>query len=511
VKNIAYRYNLSSAFMSADDLTSLGLASDDFETIDVNNFSANVGVQFYLGGRGGGELTEIDRALQEQMRGGLRGLSLRVEPSGAEVDFAESLGFRDHHRFVGVACGVDLGPLVGLRGFYWRGTMPESWVDFDDIQAYGGELKLAFNDEGGSVIPYLTVGGGFMDVRDGYVGNGLAVPEDQSFAFGGVGVLVPLGSAVGVELGVRSLLMTTDGLDNLSDPNDVEANTMIYGGVSFGLGRRGRTAGPVFGREMAEARSDRERLSSSLSAQESNLQQTAARVDSLSKALSARQRLLEEAMEKAEAEAQARAKSGIATAPAPAETTVVKAPAPKPEKAVEPAPARSDRWVNLPVPEEGELYVRYGGSGGVSVETINGSAVAYLYDPESGTLTPIGAGDEVPKVAVGGEARAKKTTPAETQVVQKPAPQVAQPAPGPWPPATAAQPPVPVAQQPAVKGDRSLGACGRASGNGVAPACGSRRDGCSAANRDRTTPHHRAATQRALRGSGGKKRGCHRR
>lgn len=388
-KNLSYRYNPASTLMSEDDLAAAGLGPDDFQMLDVNNFSANVGVQIYLGGRAMGEMTELDRALQEQLRGGLRGIALRVEPSAAEVDFPESLGYRDDQRFVGLGLGFDLGPLVGLRAFYWRGTKSDTWSEFDDIQAFGGEMKLVLSEAGGSIVPYVNVGGGRMDVLDGYSGNGMVEADDQAFVFGGVGVLVPVGDAVGVELGVRSVLMTREGIDNVSEPNDVEASTMVYGGVSFGIGRRARGAGPVFGREMEEARSERERLSSDLSAQDAELERTAARLDSLSTAIAIRQQALEDSLG---AQRYAPGRAPVASS----EILEDSAAAPGPMGGGD-TPAgsavRTRQWVSLPVPEVGELYVRYGESGGLGAETVGGGApVAYLLDPVTGELTPVGLG-----------------------------------------------------------------------------------------------------------------------
>jgi len=361
VSTLSYRYNPAASLLSNADIAAVGLTPDDFDRVTVNNLSADVGVKFYVGGWPHGQMTDFDRALLDQLRGGLWA-AFRLEPSAGEINSPELLGFRDNQRMLCLSTGIDVGPYAGLRGFYWRGATDDSWTEFDDLQAYGGELKLAFSNLGGGLTPYVTLGGGYMDVMDGYVGNGVAVPEDYPFALGGIGVVMPLGSAVSVDACLRSVLMSTAGVENVASPGDVESSSMFTVGVSFGFGGAARTSGGVFGREMAASKAERDRIASEMTSMEDQLVRLQSNVDSLS-ALAGR-------------EPESR------TEPA-ADLIEVSRSTPSPEVLPD-----ETRWITVPVPEEGEIYLRFGSPGGVSVETIEGEPAVYYFDPATGTIIP---------------------------------------------------------------------------------------------------------------------------
>jgi hypothetical protein len=373
---LAYRYNPEAAFMSEDDLAAVGLGVDDFDLVDVRSFGASIGAKFYLGGRRPGKLSEMDRAFQSQFSRGWRGIDFRIEPASGEIDFDEALGYRRNHRFANLSAGIDLGSHAGLRAFYWRGVKDDAWT-FDDVQAYGGELKLTFADGSGGLAPYFTVGGGYMDVLEGYAGNGFAPPESRPFAFGGVGLILPLGSALSLDAALRSILMSTAGVDNVSAPGSIETSTMFTVGLSFGLG--GGRSRNVFGREMAASRVERKRLASELSGLELELESLRSRMDSM------------------EAVAEGRLVPRADTAAL---------------RAVAKDAARDPRWVTLPVPEEGELYMRYGSPGGVSIETIEGEPVTYYIDPSTGALTLVSPSAVAKPAAPGVAASPASPTPA---------------------------------------------------------------------------------------------------
>jgi hypothetical protein len=376
VSTLSYRYNPAATLLSSADIAAVGLTPDDFDRVTVNNLSADVGVKFYVGGWPHGQMTDFDRALLEQLRGGLWA-AFRLEPSAGEIDSPELLGFRDNQRMLCLSTGIDVGPYAGLRGFYWRGASDDSWTEFDDLQAYGGELKLAFSNLGGGLTPYVTLGGGYMDVMDGYVGNGVVVPEDYPFALGGIGVVMPLGSAVSIDACLRSVLMSTVGVENVASPGDVESSSMFTVGVSFGFGGAARTSGGVFGREMAASKAERERIASEMTSMENQLVRLQSNVDSLS-ALAGK-------------EPEFRAEPA-------ADIIEVSRGTPSPE-----APLDETRWITVPVPEEGEIYLRFGSPGGVSVETIEGEPAVYYFDPATGTIIPA---SPAPGVAGGAAATA---------------------------------------------------------------------------------------------------------
>lgn len=358
VENMRYRQNTAALFSEAD-LSDLGITTDAFETKTLSNLGVTAGLQVYLGGRARGELTDVDRAFQDQFSGGLRGLSLQVEPFGGQINFDKSLGFRDQQRMAGVSAGFDFGPYVGIRGFYWRGIEDGELTSFDDLQAYGGEVKLRISSFGRNLSPFVTVGGGMMDVKDGYIGNGSIVPEDRPFAIGGGGVSLPLGNTIQLHGSVRALLMSTLDTEAISSSNDVRTNWMYSAGVTFGLGKGSRTSGSIIGDELAESQREAERQSDQIAVEvaerERALARAEARIDSLAQVVLAAQ-----------------------------QGTPVTVP---------PGTNATGPWVQFPVPTQGELYVRYGQPGSVSVESLTGEAeVRYVDQGLNGTLPAVSTG-----------------------------------------------------------------------------------------------------------------------
>ena len=96
-ENLAYRYNTGRAFLSQDELDEIGLTLDNFNQQTVYNPAVSASLKFYLGGRDEGQLTDVDRALMRQFRGGgfrlapaevvtwLHGHRFEAQPSRAEA------------------------------------------------------------------------------------------------------------------------------------------------------------------------------------------------------------------------------------------------------------------------------------------------------------------------------------------------------------------------------------------------------------------------------------------
>ncbi|GIV58737.1 MAG: hypothetical protein KatS3mg042_1650 [Rhodothermaceae bacterium] len=386
VEGLTYRHN-AATLLSEADLSDLGLTRDDFTLERRTNLGVRAGFQVYLGGRRPGELTELDRAFEEQFSGGLRNLRLQVEPFWGQVDFDADLGFQNTQRMAGVFAGLDFGPYVGVRGFYWRGVQDGEIAKFVDLQAYGGEMKLAFSTSGQGLTPYLTLGGGVMDVFGDYQGNTTVVPEDQTFAMGGVGASLPLGETIRLHGSVRSLLMSTVDAEQVSDPNQIQTSFMYSAGLSFSLGRKAPSAGALIGEEIsrtrAEAMTAQERLAAELAERERAIRRAEARIDSLAMLLAEAQQGNAAAMERLRGELR---RDSLRVAGTPDTAAVAtRRPAAAATRTSEAAAGAGKReYVTLPVPEEGELYVRYGRPGGVSVESLTGDAL--LIDPLTGAI-----------------------------------------------------------------------------------------------------------------------------
>ena len=341
---LAYRFNPGTTLFTDEDLTEVGIGRRSFNQQTVYNPSISASLKFYLGGRSQDELTEVDRALLRQFEGG--GFRLAVEPFYGQINFNEDLiGFPEHQALAGVNAGFDLGPYVGLRGFYWRATEQDKALDnfttdFTDLTMYGGELNLRFKGSlGGGIAPYIALGGGYLDAGSDYEDFSGLRPEDRYFAIGGGGIELPLSSSLLLQAGVRGLFMSNQNVEDLSDPNSVHTSLMYTAGINFNLGGSGRTAGDVVGREMASARADAEARAVAL---EQELATIRARLDSLENV---------QAMQQPMPMTQrfVRDSTGLVI------DTVM----------VHEARARTPQTITVPVPEDGEIYIRFGGESSI--------------------------------------------------------------------------------------------------------------------------------------------------
>jgi hypothetical protein len=360
---LSYRYNPGSSFFTVEDLAEVGLDFQSFNDILVNNITASATLRLYLGGRRPGELSAIDRAYLEQFGGGLAGLSLQVEPFAARAIFDEALPLADQN-FVGVEAGVDFGPLVGLRGFYARGINEQDVFDFQPVQMYGGVLRLALTD-GAALVPYLIVGAGYLDLLDGYE-NLLAAaspiaftdrPRDRVFGLGGAGFDFAVDRRFSLYADARALLLSNQPGQDLSRPEQVYVNPMLRFGVSFGLGGRRPGRPDIVPRTELDERIAAER-------------QLAARrsAELEEEILLARARGDAEMAARLEAEQELERRIAMGADPTAAPAPLVPRPAA--------VPRREERVIMLPVPEQGEIYVRYGEAGALSVGPLPAGAPA---------------------------------------------------------------------------------------------------------------------------------------
>ena len=352
-----YRYDPVATFLGP-------AGTDDFEsgTTLVTSPALSASLSLFLGGRSLEEQTAVDRALQEQFggRGFLRGIRLSVNPFHGRIEFNDALGFPKDQNVAGVNAGVSLGPYVGLRGFYWRGTEgPQVTEDivggFDDIQMYGGELNLRLNLAlARGFVPYAKVGGGYLDVLSGYgqdIPPDTSPPEDRFFGTTGLGLEIPLTRSIKLSGGARALITDNPNAVEAGDPGDLYGSLMYTAGIEFRLGGKARspepgpqpTPGPV----AEPAEEPEERMDPEAPAEpeaQTETERLRARADSLEAVL---------------ATLQSTPNQDVAPVPGPtppqADTAAV--------RVTPPAARRSNfsgRTMVVPVPEEGEIYVRFG-------------------------------------------------------------------------------------------------------------------------------------------------------
>ena len=242
-KYIAYSGNTVRNLFNEVERQANNLDLNSFDSDQVGTYSVAANLQFYLGGRRPGQLSDIDQKYLENFQGGISGLSLPVEFGLAQVDWDSELAYRDAY-FAGATAGFSFGPLISLRGFYYRGmTDEEINFDFDDISLYGGDFRFNLTQASSGIVPYLTVGGGYIDLSSGYndgLDEGEAFASSQGFASGGGGIYLKFGERVTLNGGVRALLTSGADLEDLNSTEQLTTSTMYTAGLGFTLGGNNR-------------------------------------------------------------------------------------------------------------------------------------------------------------------------------------------------------------------------------------------------------------------------------
>jgi hypothetical protein len=239
VDNIWYRYNPAKTFIGDADMTYLGLNRSLVQDKEVGNWALTAGITGYLGGRNPAHMSDLDKDLQRQFSGGFRGISLIVEPTVGVIQFNDKLAYRDNQRVAGGSAGFDFGPFVGIRGFYLRGLEEDEWTKFDKFAMYGGEMKFRLNDASTGIVPYLSIGGGYIDVNNQYEGRRVA--SDKPFALGGGGVELKLNDNFKLFGSAKAILVSSDDISDINSTENISNSWMFSGGMSFALGAKRKT------------------------------------------------------------------------------------------------------------------------------------------------------------------------------------------------------------------------------------------------------------------------------
>lgn len=232
----SYKLNPYSSLLTEGDRTTFDVDLANTSILSLSNYALRASLVFYIGGRKPGELTAIDKAYIDNFSGGFRGLSIPVEPSLIQLNFHEDFEI-DPTLLAGGSVGINMGPLVGVRGFYWRGVEDLKNSKLQDIALYGGEGRFKLN-EGKGFTPWISLGGGQMDFGEEYRNNNDEPVRNKAFAMAGLGLNLPFSKYVNVSGHVRSLLTASDHPDNVAAPTDIQ-NSWAYGvSANFTLGKR---------------------------------------------------------------------------------------------------------------------------------------------------------------------------------------------------------------------------------------------------------------------------------
>jgi len=199
------------------------------------NWSLNAGLQFYLAGRNHGDLSSLERAYKQRFSSGLSGFKVTLAPLASYVDFDSKTGYKDTY-LLGAELGLDFSDFFGINAYYLRSTEDEKVnLDFDKLAMYGADFVGRLNVARG-IVPYITLGAGYLDVLDGYEPESYERnTPSKLFVKGGLGLDVPLSTRVEL-FGAANLVYTTD--NETSDVTTLESTDQLRNHAMYNLGLR---------------------------------------------------------------------------------------------------------------------------------------------------------------------------------------------------------------------------------------------------------------------------------
>ncbi|HUG27120.1 MAG TPA: outer membrane beta-barrel protein [Gemmatimonadales bacterium] len=236
--------------------------------------------------------------------------SIPIEPFVGRLEFDD-----DHLRrqtVAGVRAGVDFGNYVGLRGVYWQGRS-DGLADRQPIQGYGAEAQFNLN-AGLGLAPFLVAGVQRIDYQEDYRDARDMMREDENALVVGGGVGVRLTDNFRLNVAARDYIRSSRDFDDIASVDNLTHNWMLSAGLAFNLGRSRDRADEDSREEGRERMKARERDDERMKARERD----------------------EDRMRRGEATETGRG-----------------------------------RVIMLPVPESGELYVRYGESSTSLIERLS--------------------------------------------------------------------------------------------------------------------------------------------
>ncbi len=182
-KYLAYRFDAVRNLLDQTERDLNNIGDGDFSADELGNYTLGANLAFYIGGQDPDEITDIDRAYLNAFGNGFSGLRIPIAAQLSRIEWADEVSYRDTW-LGGANLGVDFGPYVGLRAYYLQGMSDDNInFDFDDLAVYGGDLRLNLGRVGTGFTPFIMLGGGRINVQDGYVGRtDTSNVSSQSFA-----------------------------------------------------------------------------------------------------------------------------------------------------------------------------------------------------------------------------------------------------------------------------------------------------------------------------------------
>lgn len=230
-----YNFNAGANLLTAKNKVDFGVTNSDFETKALTNWSAQASLQFYLGGRKPGTLSELDKAYYSKFSNGFKGIQWILEPSVNYIKFDDKSLFKDTY-LMGLYAGFDFNQYIGIRAFYLQATDNEKIsTSFDNLSMYGLEFRARLND-GNGVTPYLILGGGYLNSQNSYLGRTNTAVDSEEFASAGLGLNIPLSKHILITGGARGMITSAANVADLSSPDNLQTHIMYNAGIKLSFG-----------------------------------------------------------------------------------------------------------------------------------------------------------------------------------------------------------------------------------------------------------------------------------
>lgn len=215
----------------------------------LHNWSLSASFNLYLGGTSRSK-NPLEEALRAKYSGGLKGWVYVADPSVAYINFSHNSRLQDQW-FWGTAAGVDFTPVLGARAFYYASTENPSQLSLKidgKVQLYGADFIGRLNYLRG-LTPYLSLGGGYMNVKNSYVDRyGEHNAESGWFALAGAGLEMPIHRHASIFGAVNAMLCENENpeFSKAYRPSQVRANMMYRMGVRLRIGKGAQNASKLY-------------------------------------------------------------------------------------------------------------------------------------------------------------------------------------------------------------------------------------------------------------------------
>ena len=229
------------------------------------NLAIRVGLGLRLGGMDYNQVRDSDRTGMHTDQSLTSISRLSFEPFGGLQMFDAGLGI-NHQSIAGFRAGFDLGPFLGLRGFWWRGVN-DDFDAWEEVEGYGGEAQFNLNSDA-EVAPHLLAGGGKMIFAPDFGEGGADVPADRKMLVLGGGLDARLGPRLLLSATARDYIVpgsdfgdTPPDLQDIQAPRQLAHNWQMSVGLKILMGgdtrRSGAVAAPMTRGEAVPAENER--------------------------------------------------------------------------------------------------------------------------------------------------------------------------------------------------------------------------------------------------------------